>query len=92
MCRLQGEPGAQTDALIVCGLERCHAGLTEAEMERPTSVIALCPNFFPWHREPCCEKMGAIFFTSPVLIILRGKRGGGEKKEQRKRGRKYQIG
>ena len=64
MCRLQGEPGAQTDALIVCGLERCHAGLTEAEMERPTSVIALCPNFFPWHREPCCEKMKLFFIFS----------------------------
>ena len=64
MCRLQGEPGAQTDALIVCGLERCHAGLTEAEMERSTSVIALCPNFFPWHREPCCEKMKLFLIFS----------------------------
>ena len=47
-----------------CGLERCHAGLTEAEMERSTSVIALCPNFFPWHREPCCEKMKLFLIFS----------------------------
>ena len=47
MCRLQGESGAQTDGLIVCGLERCHAGLTEAEMERPRIVIELRPIFFP---------------------------------------------
>ena len=71
MCRLQGEPGAQTDALIVCGLERCHAGLTEAEMERPTSVIALCPNFFPWHREPCCEKMKLFLVFSPPSSHVR---------------------
>ena len=49
MCRLQGESGAQTDALVVCGLERCHAGLTEAEMERPRIVIELRQaNFFLW--------------------------------------------
>ena len=41
-----------------------YAGLTEAEMERPTSVIALCPNFFPWHREPCCEKMKLFLIFS----------------------------
>ena len=69
MCRLQGEPGAQTDALIVCGLERCHAGLTEAEMERSTSVIALCPNFFPWHREPCCEKMKLFWFFHSLSFL-----------------------
>ena len=68
MCRLQGEPGAQTDALIVCGLERCHAGLTEAEMERPTSVIALCPNVFTRHREPCCEKMKLFLVFSPSSV------------------------
>ena len=54
-----------------CGLERCHAGLTEAEMERSTSVIALCPNFFPWHREPCCEKMKLFLVFSPPSSHVR---------------------
>ena len=71
MCRLQGEPGAQTDALIVCGLEWGHAGLTEAEMERPTSVIALCPNVFTRHREPCCEKMKLVLVFSPPSSHVR---------------------
>ena len=54
MCRLKGEPGAQTDALIVCGLEWCHAGLAEAEK--------WSANVFTWHREPCCEKMKPFFW------------------------------